>query len=86
MAQDQKQPSNSRRQEIRELADKLQRVKDSSQEVQAVVRLVALLFEERRDDLLRATPETFRPLQGEANALQDLLKNLTTPRPSIPKD
>ena len=59
---DKAQQPRSRRQEILEMAANLQQVKDSSPEVQAVLRLVGLLFEEARDGLLRASPETFPPL------------------------
>ena len=79
-------PPLSQRQEILALADRLQTIKDSSPEVQAVLKLLALLFDEARDRLLVANPETFMPLQGEANAYRSLLKMLLTPRPSIPKE
>ena len=79
-------PQLSRRQEIVTLADQLQAIKDNSPEVQAVLRLLALVFEEKRDALLTANPQNFAPLQGEAIAYRELLKMLLTPRPSIPKE
>ena len=52
----------------------------------AVLRLLGLLFDEARDMLLRANPQTFAPLQAEAVTYQELLKMLTVPRPMIPKE
>jgi hypothetical protein len=49
----------------------------------ALLQLLSLKFEDAKDRLFRANPSTFAPLQGEAIALADLIKDLTTdPLPS----
>lgn len=75
-----------RRQEILELETKLQAVKDSSPEVAALLRLLALRFDLARDELLSASPETFPAVQGRAHALHELLLRLTVARTPIPKE
>lgn len=47
--------------------------------VQAFLRLLALLFEDSRDKLLKARPETFAPLQGECLAFQRAISEVITP-------
>ena len=76
----------TRKQEINRLEETLFHQRDSNQGVSDFLHLLQLRFERARDRLLAANPHSFAALQGEANALRELISDVTTPRPILPKD
>jgi hypothetical protein len=52
----------------------------------ALQRLLGLLLEDAKDQLLVANPQTFGPIQAEAIVYADLIKKLTVARPELPKE
>lgn len=47
-------------------------------ELHLLVDLLNRRREQRLELLVKASPQTFAPLQGECNALQELLQDITT--------
>jgi hypothetical protein len=71
------------RQVRQELAALIAKERHRNPAILALLQLLSLKFEDAKDRLFRANPSTFAPLQGEAIALADLIKDLTTdPLPS----
>lgn len=75
--------TQSRRQEMAALALQLYQSQERA-EVMCLLRLLDLLLERAKDNLLDASPVTFAPLQGEAFAYRDLKRMILT-KP-LPKD
>ena len=66
------------RQKMQPILEKL-RAARHNQEVQLVLQLIDVMYEEAREQLMSATPMTFAAFQAEAHALASIRKMITNP-------
>ena len=71
----------TRREQISKAIRMLHSLKDRDPSVQLFLTLLDLTFEEARDQLLKATPTTFAPFQGEALAIREITDAIRRPPP-----
>ena len=82
----QEQQHKSRKQEMTEILTNLNKIKEVSPTVQAFLRYLTLLLEDKKEALFQANPSTFAPLQGEAIAISELIRTLSRTHIPIPKE